>query len=54
MIFLDGDSLTLGEEFSLWRGEYTSYYQVPVLYNWHDLIIQGALGAEAENGARVA
>jgi hypothetical protein len=43
-----------GEEFALWRAEYTSYYQVPVLYNWHDLIIQGAVGAEANGGAPVA
>jgi hypothetical protein len=39
-----------GEEFSMWRAEYTSWYQVPVLYNWHDLIVHGSVGAEV-NGA---
>ena len=39
-----------GEEFSIWRADYTSWYQVPVLYNWNDLIIQGEVGAE--NGFR--
>ena len=43
-----------GEEFSIWRGDYSSWYQVPVLYAWNDLIVRGALGAEHENGARVA
>jgi hypothetical protein len=40
-----------GEEFSIWRADYSSWYQVPVLYNWNDLILHGAVGAEA-NGVQ--
>ncbi len=31
-----------GPEFSDWRAKYTSWYQVPVLYVWHDVVAQGA------------
>jgi hypothetical protein len=37
-----------GEEFSIWRADYASWYQVPVLYAWNDLIIQGEVSAAAE------
>lgn len=30
-----------GPEFSDWRAEYTSWYQVPVLYVWNDVVISG-------------
>ena len=33
-----------GEEFSIWRADYASWYQVPVLYNWHDLLVHGGIG----------
>ncbi len=36
-----------GDEFVTWRADYTSWYQVPVLYTWNDLTIQGALDPEA-------
>jgi hypothetical protein len=41
-----------GEEFSLWRGDYSSFYQVPVLYIWHDLVERGGItfAAEVSNG----
>jgi quinol monooxygenase YgiN len=42
----DWDRYWHGEEFSLWRADYTSWYQVPVLYQWNDLIVQGALGPD--------
>jgi quinol monooxygenase YgiN len=32
-----------GPEFNHFRAQYSSYYQVPVLYVWNDMIIQGAL-----------
>jgi hypothetical protein len=35
-----------GEEFIAWRGDYTSWYQVPVLYAWNDVVIAGHLGGE--------
>jgi quinol monooxygenase YgiN len=35
-----------GPEFIQFRAEYASYYQVPVLYVWNDLVIQGGLDTE--------
>ena len=35
-----------GEDFSIWRGDYSSFYQVPVLYIWHDLVMRGGIGSE--------
>ena len=40
-----------GEEFVAWRADYSSWYQVPVLYGWHDIVIQGALGRPEERMA---
>ena len=36
-----------GEEFSIWRGEYSGWYTVPVLYVWHDLVLRGGLEVSA-------
>ena len=33
-----------GEEFSLWRADYSSWYQVPILYSWHDLLVRAGVG----------
>ena len=35
-----------GEEFSQWRSEHSSWYQIPVLYTWNDLVAAGALQPE--------
>jgi hypothetical protein len=32
-----------GPEFMDWRADYTSWYQVPVIYSWFDRVIAGAL-----------
>jgi hypothetical protein len=32
-----------GQEFIDWRADYTSWYQVPVLYTWFDRVVEGAL-----------
>ena len=32
-----------GEEFALWRADHQSWYQVPVLYTWQDLLVRGGL-----------
>jgi hypothetical protein len=32
-----------GEEFSIWRGDYSGWYTVPVLYVWHDLVMRGGI-----------
>ena len=30
-----------GPEFTDWRAKYTSWFQVPVLYVWNDIVAQG-------------
>ena len=37
----DWERYWMSPEFIDWRAEYTSCYQVPVLYVWHDLIAHG-------------
>ena len=32
-----------GEEFTRFRAEHSSWYQVPVLYSWNDLVAAGSL-----------
>ena len=36
-----------GPEFIEWRGVYTSWYQVPVLYVWNDVVAQGRSEVQA-------
>jgi hypothetical protein len=40
-----------GEEFSTWRGDYSGFYTVPVLYVWHDLVVRGGIGAPEATSA---
>jgi hypothetical protein len=40
----DWERYWYGEEFSLWRADYSSYYQVPQLYIWHDMVVRGGIG----------
>lgn len=35
-----------GEEFSEWRADFSSWYQVPVVPQWNDLIVQGGIAGE--------
>jgi hypothetical protein len=43
-----------GPEFIQWREKYSSWYQIPVLYVWHDMIISGASElAESDDEVRV-
>jgi quinol monooxygenase YgiN len=39
-----------GEDFSLWRADHSSWYQVPVLYNWQDLVVRGGLDPALQAG----
>jgi hypothetical protein len=48
---LDWERYWYGTEFAAWRTDYLSYYQVPVVYTWADLVTSGNL---AGNGERVA
>jgi hypothetical protein len=40
----DFDRYWYGEEFSIWRADHSSWYQVPVLYTWSDLLARGGIG----------
>ena len=40
---MDFEAYWYGPEFNHFRAAYSSYYQVPVLYVWNDMIVQGAL-----------
>src|SRR5215216_3230493 len=35
---LDFEAYWYGPEFSDWRAAYSSWYQIPILYTWNDLI----------------
>ena len=35
-------------EFSDWRRDYSSWYQVPVVYAWNDLVISGGIPSEQQ------
>ena len=37
-----------GPEFVDWRADYASWYQVPVLYAWNDIVVKGALDRPME------
>jgi hypothetical protein len=40
-----------GPEFQAWRADYSSWYQVPVLYTPMTLVAEGALGANGVGAA---
>jgi hypothetical protein len=46
---LDWERYWYGEEFNTWRADCASWYQVPVLYVWHDTVIAGTLNGELES-----
>ena len=41
---LDFERYWLGEEFVGWRADYSSWYQVPVIYGKHELVGRGSIG----------
>jgi hypothetical protein len=43
----DFEAYWLGEEFTTWRAECSSWYQVPVLYAWNDIVTAGHVAAES-------
>jgi hypothetical protein len=43
---LDWERYWYGPEFNDWRAEYSSYYQVPVLYVWNDVVIAGSMATQ--------
>jgi hypothetical protein len=47
----DWDRYWYGADFVDWRRDFSSYYQVPVIYAWHDMVFQGSLEHAANGGA---
>jgi len=43
---LDFERYWYGPEFTQFRSEYSSWYQVPVVYEWRDRVAVGSLEAE--------
>ena len=43
----DFDRYWYGPEFEAFRTEYSSWYQVPIVYEWYDRTARGALEPEA-------
>jgi hypothetical protein len=48
---LDFERYWYGEEFNGFRADYASWYQVPVLYVWNDVVIAGSLEGELTSSA---
>ena len=42
-----------GPEFNRFRAVSQSLYQVPILYSWNDLVIEGGIGEEPHGDVRV-
>jgi hypothetical protein len=38
-----------GPEFADWRADYSSWYQVPVLYTWNDVVGRGVVNGASEH-----
>jgi hypothetical protein len=51
---MDFDRYWYGPEFSEWRADYSSWYQVPVVYAWADRVLHGAMGAPVEGSVGIA
>jgi hypothetical protein len=43
---LSFDAYWYGPEFNAFRAQYSGWYQVPILYAWNDLVIEGGLDRE--------
>jgi quinol monooxygenase YgiN len=46
----DFEAYWYGPEFIEWRADYTSWYQVPIVYSWFDRVIAGELAREPAGG----
>jgi hypothetical protein len=46
---LEWERYWYGQEFNAWRADFASWYQVPVVYTWSDLVISGGLEREPEH-----
>jgi quinol monooxygenase YgiN len=39
----DWERFWYGPDFSAWRAEFASFYQVPIVYVWNDLVLSGSM-----------
>lgn len=46
----DWERFWAGKEYSRWRAVHSGWYQVPLLYAWHDVSASGSMGSEAAAG----
>jgi hypothetical protein len=44
---IDFERYWYGPEFAAFRAEYASWYQVPIVYEWYERTVRGALEPEA-------
>jgi hypothetical protein len=44
---LDFERYWYGDDFNAWRADYSSWYQVPIVYAWNDLVLSGGIATEA-------
>ena len=51
--YSDWERFWYGEEFSDWRSAYSSWYQVPVVPQWADLVVVGGPDAAAQGAEPV-
>ena len=47
---IDFERYWYGPEFEAFKAEYSSWYQVPIVYEWYERTVRGALEAEAVAG----
>jgi hypothetical protein len=50
----DFDAYWYGPDFTTWRADHTGWFQVPILYTWHDVVVQGGIATDAVSPARAA
>ncbi len=43
-----------GPEFTAWRADHSGWFQVPILYTWHDVVVHGGIETGAISPARAA
>ena len=48
---LDWERYWYGDDFGAWRADFSSFYQVPVVYTWADLVIAGGRNGGPERVA---
>jgi hypothetical protein len=50
----DFDKYWYGPEFVQWRADYSSWYQVPVVWAWADRLLHGEIGGQVEGAIGLA